>query len=76
MTEKQKRDAGQIYNPNYDEELGCPCKDDSHFHEEFEKYKNKKPKKALKAIEELIRRNPYNEFYIEERNKLIENLKN
>ena len=61
---------------NYDEELGCPCKDDSHFHEEFEKYKNKKPKKALKAIEELIRRNPYNEFYIEERNKLIENLKN
>lgn len=61
---------------NYDEELGCPCKDDSHFHEEFEKYKNKKPKKALKAIEELIRRNPYNEFYIEERNKLVENLKN
>lgn len=61
---------------NYDEELGCPCKDDSHFYEEFEKYKNKKPKKALKAIEELIRRNPYNEFYIEERNKLVENLKN
>lgn len=22
MTEKQKRDAGQIYNPNYDKELG------------------------------------------------------
>lgn len=61
---------------HYDEELGCPCKDDSHFHEVFEKYKNKKPKKALKAIEELIRRNPYNESYIEERNKLLENLKN
>ena len=22
MTEKEKRDNGQIYNPNYDEELG------------------------------------------------------
>lgn len=59
---------------NYDEELGCPCKDDSHFHKEFEKYKNKKPKKALRAIEELIRRNPYNEYYIEERNKLIDSV--
>lgn len=30
MTEKQKRDAGQIYNPNYDKELGLEiisCKD-------------------------------------------------
>lgn len=61
---------------HYDEELGCPCKNDSHFHKEFEKFKDKKPKKALNAINELIRRNPYNELYIEERNKLIENLKN
>ena len=33
MTEKQKRDAGQIYNPNYDEELGLElvsCKDKCH----------------------------------------------
>lgn len=33
MTEKQKRDAGQIYNPNYDKELGCElvsCKDKCH----------------------------------------------
>lgn len=61
---------------NYDEEEGCPCKDDTFFHQEFEKHKNKRPKKALKAIEELIRRNPYNESYIEEKNKLLENLKN
>lgn len=56
---------------HYDEEEGCPCKDDSYFQKEFEKHKNKRPKKALRAIEELIRRNPYNEYYIEERNKLI-----
>lgn len=61
---------------HYDEEEGCPCKDDTYFLQEFEKHKNKKPKKALRAIEELIRRNPYNESYIEEKNKLIENLKN
>lgn len=59
---------------HYDEELGCPCKNDSHFHAEFEKYKEKNPKKALKAIDELIRRNPYNESYIEERNKLVDSL--
>ena len=57
---------------NIDDKDGCPCKDDSYFHEEFQKHKEKKPKKALQAIEELIRRNPYNENYIEEREKLIE----
>ena len=33
MTEKQKRDAGQIYNPNYDKELGLEivsCKQKCH----------------------------------------------
>ena len=33
MTEKQKRDSGQIYNPNYDKELGLEivsCKDKCH----------------------------------------------
>lgn len=57
---------------NIDEQDGCPCKDDSYFHEEFQRYKDKKPKKALNAINELIKRNPYNESYIEEKNKLVE----
>ena len=33
MTEKQKRDAGELYNPNYDEELGIEivtCKEKCH----------------------------------------------
>lgn len=60
---------------NIDEQKGCPCKDDSYFYEEFQKHKDKKPKKALNAINELIKRNPYNESYIEERNKLTERLK-
>ena len=33
MTEKQKRDAGQLYNPNYDKELGIEimsCKQKCH----------------------------------------------
>ncbi len=33
MTEKQKRDAGQLYNPNYDKELGIEimsCKEKCH----------------------------------------------
>ena len=59
---------------NYDEEDGCPCKDDSYYHNEYQKYKDKKPKKALDAINELIRRNPYNESYIMEKNKLIERI--
>lgn len=59
---------------HYDEEEGCPCKDDSYFQKEFEKHKNKRPKKALRALEELIRRNPYNESYIEEKNKLVDSL--
>lgn len=57
---------------NIDDEIGYPCKCDDYFHKEFQKYKDKKPKKALQAIEELIRRNPYNESYIEEREKLVE----
>ena len=61
---------------NYDEEEGCPCRDDEYFHIEFEKYKDKKPKKALRAIEELIRRNPYNELYINEKNNLIKKSNN
>ena len=55
---------------NIDEQDGCPCKDDSYFHKEFQKHKDRKPKKALNAINELIKRNPYNETYIEERNAL------
>lgn len=59
---------------NIDEKQGYPCKCDDYFHQEFQKYKDKKPKKALKAIEELIKRNPYNEHYIEEKNNLMEKL--
>ena len=61
---------------NYGDKVGVKCKCDKHFHEEFEKFKDKKPKKALNAINELIKRNPYNEFYIEEKNRIIKNLKN
>ena len=61
---------------NYGDKNGVTCKCDKHFHEEFEKFKDKKPKKALNAINELIKRNPYNEFYIEEKEKLQERLGN
>ena len=57
---------------NYGDKNGVTCKCDKHFHDEFERFKEKKPKKALKAIDELIKRNPYNENYIEEREKLVE----
>lgn len=56
---------------NIDDEIGYPCKCDDYFHKEFQKYKDKKPKKALQAIEELIRRNPYNESYIAEKDNLL-----
>lgn len=55
---------------NVDDKNGPPCKCDKYYHEEFQKYKEKKPKKALQAIEELIRRNPYNELYIQEAENL------
>ena len=61
---------------NYDEEIGYPCKCDDYYHDIFNKYKDKKPKKALQAINELIKRNPYNETYIEEREKLKERIEN
>ena len=61
---------------NYGDIVGPKCKCDKHFHEEFEKFKEKKPKKALNAINELIKRNPYNETYIEERNNLIKRIEN
>ncbi len=60
---------------NYDEREGVPCKCDEHFRKEFQKYKDKKPKKAIKALEELIRRNPYNEIYIEEKENLLKDTK-
>lgn len=56
---------------NYADEQGYPCKNDNYYHEEFQKFKEKKGEKALKAINELIRRNPYNELYIDERNDLL-----
>ncbi len=57
---------------NYADKVGVKCECDKYFHEEFEKFKEKKPKKALDAINELIRRNPYNESYIEEKNNLVD----
>lgn len=61
---------------NYGDKVGVKCKCDKYFHEEFEKFKEKKPKKALDAINELIKRNPYNENYIKEKEKLQEKLGN
>ncbi len=55
-----------------DEKDGCPCKGDDHYHEEFQKFKDNKPEKALRAIDELIRRNPYNEMYINDKASLID----
>ena len=60
----------------YDDAVGYPCKNDSYFYENFQKYKEKKPKKAIKALDELIRRNPYNDLYILEKDKLLETLNN
>ena len=50
--------------------IGCDGKD------EFDKYKDKKPKKAMKALDELIRRNPYNDLYIYEKDALLERIGN
>ena len=61
---------------NYDDEIGYPCKNDSHFHAEFDKNKEKKPKKALSALDELIRRNPYNDLYINEKDNLLNKFPN
>ncbi len=45
---------------------GFKCKSDAYFLEEFEKLKTKKrSKKALQALDELIRRDPYNNDYID-----------
>ena len=60
---------------HYDDEIGYPCKNDGHFKEEFLKFKEKNPKKALRALDELIRRNPYNDFYINEKDNLLKNIK-
>ena len=56
---------------NYGDKNGVTCKCDKHFHDEFERFKEKKPKKALDAINELIKRNPYNELYIDSKNDLV-----
>ena len=61
---------------NYDDEIGYPCKGDKYFRDEFDKYKDKKPKKAMKALDELIRRNPYNDLYIYEKDALLERIDN
>ena len=61
---------------HYDEEIGYPCKNDSYFKEEFQKFKEKKPQKALKALDELIRRNPYNDLYINEKDNLLNKFPN
>ena len=60
---------------HYDEEIGYPCKNDKYFHEMFQKFKDKKPKKALDALNELIRRNPYNDLYIHEKDSILERLR-
>ena len=54
------------------ESSGYPCKSDSYYTKEYETYKGKKNKKALKALEVLIKRNPYNQDYVEEMKMLRE----
>lgn len=50
---------------------GYPCKNDSYYLDEFRKFKSNKPYKALRALDELIRRNPYNQQYINDKNLLF-----
>lgn len=57
---------------NYADKEGYPCKNDEYYHQEFEKFKENKPEKAIRAADELIRRNPYNELYVQQRDDLID----
>jgi hypothetical protein len=46
------------------ESPGFTCRSDAYFIEQFEKFKNKgKTKRALQPLDELIRRDPYNQNY-------------
>lgn len=55
------------------ESKGYRCKSDAYYLEEFEKLKVKKPKKALKMIDPLILRDPFNNTYYDLKKSLLEN---
>lgn len=54
------------------ERQGFRCKSDSYYFSEFERLKNKSPKKALKMLDPLIQRDPYNYDLYERRKTLLE----
>ena len=55
---------------------GYNCKPDSYYREKFDDaYKKGKKKKALKYIQDLIRRDPYNSELYELRKELLEDKK-
>lgn len=58
------------------EEPGFRCKSDNELLAEFERLRQKKPKKALNILEQLIRRNPYDTAYITTKKEIINNDRN
>lgn len=53
---------------------GFTCRGDDYYIERFEKYKNKgRKKKALEVLDQLIRRDPYNNTYYEQKRQLLSN---
>ena len=54
---------------------GFRCKSDTYYRTEFERLKNKSPKKAVKMLDPLIQRDPYNYDLYELRKILLERQK-
>lgn len=53
---------------------GFICRSDSYFMERFEKYKRKgKKKKAIEMLDQLIRRDPYNNTFYDLKRELLQN---
>ena len=53
---------------------GFTCRSDDYFMERFEKYNSKgKKKKALEMLDQLIRRDPYNNTFLDLKRELLEN---
>lgn len=57
------------------ERQGFRCKSDAYYRTEFERLKNKSPQKAVKMLEPLIQRDPYNYDLYELRKILLERQK-
>lgn len=59
-----------------EENPGFSCKDDSYYMQQFERLRDKKKvNKALKMLDQLIRRDPYNTSFYDMKRELIESRK-